>query len=294
MHARHSWLLAAVPILLTACAETPQPRVIAAPLPAFGEGDSYTFDHGSVRSVQQIAGDDVFWPDEHQAQIVTKRDVLLPPEEEALGNLRLHRALPASDVLFPLRPGSHVTFTTRMQQESAAGMLPPREDAWSCTVGSATSAQTPAGSFDTLPVSCEADGGAVLRSFLYAPSIGYYVRRESRDPDGVPRVATLVSYTVGNPPLSDDALNRRLRGIERALEAQVSGTPVSWSDPGSGASGSVQPMFTVQSADDQWCREFQELIRTNGRNYDLLGTACRDPAGLWQVQQVTPAQLAGP
>lgn len=267
-----------------------------APLPAFGEGDAYRFDDGATHQVERASGDTVAWRDSGHLSSVTSRDVLLPPLEEVVGNVQVRRRFTTRPDLFPLRPGRQVAFSA-MTERTRHGAPPQfiRED-WSCVVGDTVALRSRAGTFDTIRVDCgmrgAAGGPTLARTFFYAPSIGFYVRREDRAANGTTHVMTLTAFTVGNPPLSNGALTQRVRAISRALERQVSGTPVTWYDGNSGARGSVEPVLTVRAAGNQWCREFQETLRTAGRDYDLLGTACREPSGIWQVQQVTPNQIA--
>jgi len=283
-----------LPMVIAACGGGgDQPM---APMPAFGAGDTYSFDDGTVRRVEYVRGDTVVWRDQRDLPVVTSRDVLLPPSEQRAAGAQVRRRLATQADLFPLRPGRAVGFaaSTEWLQPHA----PPRivEERWTCAAGGRVPVQTQAGTFDTVRVDCQVqedpDGRNLTHTFFYAPTIGFYVRRVDSAPGNLVHTATLTGFTEGEPPLTGTALNQRLHAIKQALEQQLSGQWVPWTDRDSGAGGSVEPVFTVRSERNGWCREFRETLQTAGRSYDLLGTACREPTGIWQVQQVTPNRIA--
>jgi surface antigen len=70
---------------------------------------------------------------------------------------------------------------------------------------------------------------------------------------------------------------------QRALEAAPTGTPIAWTNPDSGHSGSVTPVRTYQSG-GTYCREFQNEVTIDGKKENAYGTACRQPDGSWKVQ----------
>src|SRR5215467_10849182 len=70
---------------------------------------------------------------------------------------------------------------------------------------------------------------------------------------------------------------------QRALESAPTGTPVAWSNPDSGHSGTITPTHTYQSG-GTYCREFQSDVVIDGKPDKAWGTACRQPDGSWKVQ----------
>lgn len=70
---------------------------------------------------------------------------------------------------------------------------------------------------------------------------------------------------------------------QRALESTPTGTPVAWSNPDTGHSGTVTPVKTYQSG-GTYCREFQSDVVIDGKPDKAWGTACRQPDGSWKVQ----------
>lgn len=287
-------LVLGMPALLAACASG---GPSSAPLPRYGIGDSYQFSDGTTRSVTSSSGRSVFWRLDKQGSLVTTRDVLLPPLVERAPGLEVRNSLGEDPSLFPLIPGKHVTFNSVTEWLPRGGRgARQSHQYWRCRVGGRASVQTPAGSFHTIRVDCAVrqPGSAQVmhQRYFYAPSIGFYVRREDRAGDGPSHRINLTAYSVGNPALADSALSQRIAAIQQALEHHVSGDPVTWRDPSSDASGSVDPLLTVRSRLYGWCREFRERISAAERRYDLKGTACRERGGTWQVREITPFRTA--
>jgi anti-sigma factor RsiW len=74
--------------------------------------------------------------------------------------------------------------------------------------------------------------------------------------------------------------------LRRALETQVSGTPVSWQNPDSGASGTVKPTRTFKNHSDQFCREYERVEKVGARTETVSGIACRGDDGQWRTRAV--------
>ena len=74
--------------------------------------------------------------------------------------------------------------------------------------------------------------------------------------------------------------------LRRALETQVSGTPVSWENPDSGASGMVKPTRTFKNQSDQFCREYERIETIGARRETISGIACRGDDGQWRTRAV--------
>ena len=101
-------------------------------------------------------------------------------------------------------------------------------------------------------------------------------------------VADLVSYTTSDPILSATALRQRSMELQRALEAQPSGSQTTWNDATTGADGKVTLLSTRLSDRYGWCRDFAERIRWSGRSYSLHGIGCRNPEKVWEIVMLAP------
>jgi hypothetical protein len=291
-----------LPVALAACGGGNSQDALSvtfptAPLPMYSRGDSYTFDDGTVDTVVGTANNTVQWRNESRSRFVTTRDVLLPPIGWADQAERGRRSFSAPDALFPLHPDSGVTVVAAAtQRPNKGGPDTTTQESWLCRVGDSQRIHEAMGWFDTVRVDCSEtempSGQSEQRTYFYAPSIGYYVQRVDRVGDAPPRMVRLVAWTDGNPPLPDSALQQRVAAIQRVLESQPNGAVVGWQDAAAQASGSVEPVSTARNEDGRWCRDFQEHIGAFGRRYALIGTACRETAGDWQVVNVGPLQAA--
>lgn len=74
--------------------------------------------------------------------------------------------------------------------------------------------------------------------------------------------------------------------LRRALETQVSGTPISWTNPDSGASGTVKPTRTFKNHNEQFCREYERVETIGARSETVSGIACRGDDGQWRTRAV--------
>lgn len=89
---------------------------------------------------------------------------------------------------------------------------------------------------------------------------------------------------AGAGQLMDQRTQRiQSEAVGRALETTAAGTSSSWTNPDSGASGSVTPLRTFQNSAGTYCREFQESIVVGGQTQQTVGTACRQPDGTWRT-----------
>jgi len=68
----------------------------------------------------------------------------------------------------------------------------------------------------------------------------------------------------------------------QALETAPTGTPTSWRNPDTGATYTVTPTRTYQTASGP-CREFTTQAVIDGKSEDVKGTACRQPDGSWKA-----------
>jgi hypothetical protein len=267
------------------------------PVPDYSVGDSYRFSDGTTESVVAVDQDQIRW-NGGDGTYLTSREVLLPRlgwiNQTVQGERRISAAAP---LLFPLQQGKSVVFSATRTVRPVTGGGPPVtvSENWRCEVEGTARMETWAGAFNTWRVTCamtekpEAPGSLIVqRSFYYAPEIGFYVRREERTGDGPVQEVELAGYTNAEPALPESAVRLRVGGIQQALERELSGGAASWHDPATGDAGEVRPVRTIRSGQYGWCRDFAERIRAAGRSYELRGTGCRNPSGIWDIVALTP------
>ncbi|MFQ5959595.1 MAG: RT0821/Lpp0805 family surface protein [Alphaproteobacteria bacterium] len=75
------------------------------------------------------------------------------------------------------------------------------------------------------------------------------------------------------------------RSAQQTLESTPTGQTSTWQNPDSGNSGTFTPTQTYQTAQGQYCREYQTTVTVGGQTEEAYGTACRQPDGSWQIVQ---------
>jgi surface antigen len=73
------------------------------------------------------------------------------------------------------------------------------------------------------------------------------------------------------------------RNAQQALESNKSNQSSSWVNPDTGNSGTITPVKTFQTAQGQYCREYQQTVIVGGQEQQAYGTACRQPDGSWLI-----------
>ena len=120
---------------------------------------------------------------------------------------------------------------------------------------------------------------ATTRTYLYAPAIGYYVRREDSDGENPPVVITLTDYTLAPRDLPPSVARLRSERMQAALQKLPSGDSLAWSDLG--YTGEVRPLRSYRDPARGFCREYTERIAGPLARFHVVATACRSAAGRW-------------
>ena len=92
----------------------------------------------------------------------------------------------------------------------------------------------------------------------------------------------LIGGMVGNL-LDQRDKQMAAEAAHRAMEAAPTGQSVGWKNPDSGLSGTVTPTKTYQTAEGNYCREYQTTVLIDGKQERATGTACRQADGTWRV-----------
>jgi surface antigen len=120
-------------------------------------------------------------------------------------------------------------------------------------------------------------GGATVGGLLAGVAGG--------SPAGIAAGAILGGLVGGAVGDRMDAADRRQANqtATQAFETAPSGTSVAWQNPDSGHHGEITPTRTYQTANGQYCREYQQTITIGGQPHQSYGTACRQPDGSWKI-----------
>jgi surface antigen len=70
---------------------------------------------------------------------------------------------------------------------------------------------------------------------------------------------------------------------QTALEYNKTGQSATWSNPDTGARGTVTPVRTFQSNQGQACREYRHDVKVGDKTEQVIGQACRQSDGTWKV-----------
>ena len=92
----------------------------------------------------------------------------------------------------------------------------------------------------------------------------------------------LIGGMVGNL-LDQRDKQMAAEAAHRAMESTPTGKSVAWQNPDSGHSGTVTPTRTYQTANGNYCRDYQTTVVIDGKNERATGTACRQPDGSWRI-----------
>lgn len=88
----------------------------------------------------------------------------------------------------------------------------------------------------------------------------------------------LAAYSLEEDRASmDNALNQ-------ALEANLSGTTLDWSNPNNGQKVQFTPVRTYQDKSGRFCREYRQDVFMDGESVPTFGLACRNEEGRWKTR----------
>ncbi len=96
-----------------------------------------------------------------------------------------------------------------------------------------------------------------------------------------------------SPALDMEDWRRAKGALGLALDPQGNGSPVAWDNPKSGARGAFTPVGAANAVDERICRAFLAEIGGSVSAKSLQGTACRDKAGEWSLDDVKPMSKPG-
>ena len=72
--------------------------------------------------------------------------------------------------------------------------------------------------------------------------------------------------------------------LNQALEVNLSGAPMTWSNPDSGQTASFTPVNTYQDKTGRFCREYRKDLVVGGETSSTFGLACRSDKGVWETR----------
>ena len=96
-------------------------------------------------------------------------------------------------------------------------------------------------------------------------------------------IGTLLGAYAGRTLAKNFGDNDRSRAVTAERQAVARNEAITWNNPQSGYSGTVEPRDTYRNTNGQLCREYTHTIYVDGRAETARGTACRQNDGTWQL-----------
>ena len=253
--------------------------------PLYEVGDVFAWSDGTVETVVRVGGNRIFWRSSDGSSFNADRNFVLPPSswDDSVGPGNAKSSLGA-DSLWPL-PDLRAKF--QVATSGPAGDETVRD--WSCSFRGRKKLTVPAGTFDTLVLTCErgqvAEGDWRYRTWFYAPAVRHYVRRVDSLADGTTRPIGLIAIRPGGKGWPAAARAGLDWAIQDALNEQPVGSGAEWSSTSLRAEFQIMPTGSREvGGGSQDCRTFV-LVRQFGedrRSYPAI--ACKDgETGTWLV-----------
>ncbi|MBD3661180.1 MAG: hypothetical protein HUJ11_03175, partial [Arenibacter algicola] len=83
------------------------------------------------------------------------------------------------------------------------------------------------------------------------------------------------------------------QALNKALEVNVSGNALTWTNPDTGRSAAFTPVRTYQDKSGQFCREYRKDVTVDGDTQSTFGLACRNGDGQWKTRYLILEDNAG-
>jgi len=249
--------------------------------PRLEVGESFRFNDGRSYRVAAVDAGTITWDTGNGGRLRTPAKLVPPGAQPRVRIDETSRVTAGDGALWPLANGTTALFRTSVERSDGTRS----EDIWSCTAAGPEPVRVSLGEFQAWRMNCDVLRGAQRQAEQmvahYAPAVRFFVRLETREGGGAPRVAELVDLLTIDPPLPSSAGGRRDAAMQVALESLPSGRDAAWRDPASGLAGKLRPVRTFKVRDGRFCREFEEDTASAQRFDRNRRLACRDPAGEW-------------
>lgn len=183
------------------------PQLVPAPLPSYQPGDNFRFDNGAEETVVAVDRQtgNVAWRRNRNRTMVRSRSFIFPDLEwkTAAASGGFETTAPV-DGLWPLKRGQAQDIDgTSFEFRNATERNIQSDVRLSCWVAGTVRLTVPAGTFDTVKVTCRRfiNQGRRFTSqinWFYAPDLGHYVQRETKSTlGGENSRVRLLSYSKG-------------------------------------------------------------------------------------------------
>jgi putative peptidoglycan binding protein len=262
---------------------------LGAAQPVYEAGDRFYYSDGSFESVLSLDGGRVLWESSDGTRRTALWNFVLPPlswySEHGSGSTE---ADTSPDVLWPLKPGTEVRFAVSGTLMESGPNPEPVFDLWYCRVHSLTRTTVPAGTFDTVPITCtvfrQPNGPKRTITWQYAPAVGHYIKRIDTSGDGKETPIELVGVELGGRDWPAAVRTGLDWAFQHALEEESSGKNVQWESSALPGRIEIEALGDVDFGGNAACRRFAATrFDAEGLKRVYPGIACRDADGVWAV-----------
>ncbi len=187
--------------------------LVPAPLPAYRQGDLFTYrdEKGRTLTREVVAStpERTEWVTESGYRFTKGADIFVPQLAwEGTSSRGRALSVKVEGGLWPLAYKKRSTVTIDYEKtDKKTGAVKRYSELWRCRVNKPRRFEVPAGDFDTYKVVCkrhDPETDAVTRTHIwyYAPALGHYVKRIKKYADGRRKEISLVSWRRGEPKLA--------------------------------------------------------------------------------------------
>lgn len=258
-------------------------------LPKYEPGEYYVFDDGTSELVTEISEGLVTWRNRSGGTRRAYPNFIIPDLSwTSTTRSSQGRASVSADFLWPLTVGRKGRFRFEQTLSPTDGSAPETLTRnWTCEVEGTAHVTVPAGSFDTVVVSCTRYSGNSgswrgKRRFFYSPELGHYVIREDRYRSHPYRKRELVAYGFNSTVLSEPDQIKLNQTLQSALARNKDGQVSIWKNRSGDITAMLVPVRSYTGPDGRKCREYRSIYSFDGRIRQNVRDVCRRPDGQWQ------------
>lgn len=253
--------------------------------PVYEVGDQIAWSDGLIETVVRVGGGKVFWRGSDGTSFNADPVFVIPPSswDGAAGPGSAEAAVETARI-WPWPRGKRINFKVSTTGPSGDELV--RD--WTCRGRGRTKLTVPAGTFDTLVITCSrgsaGEGEWVHRTWFYAPAARHYVRRVDRFADGSIRAVGLVAIRPGGKGWPAAARAGLGWAVQEVLSERAVGTSTDWGSTSVNANFEIMPTGSRTTAAGETCRTYVLIQHLHGGGRSYPAIACKaSVTGTWLV-----------
>ncbi|HXV26032.1 MAG TPA: peptidoglycan-binding domain-containing protein [Alphaproteobacteria bacterium] len=257
--------------------------------PVYEAGDRFYYSNGISETVLALESGRVVWESSDGTRRTAPWNFVLPPfawfGEHGSGSAEAEAPF---DLLWPLKPGTEARFSISATRMVSSTRPEDIFELWHCKVRSPVRVTVPAGTFDTLPIICDAfrqpSGPKRMMGWNYAPAVGHFVRRMERTGEEKVESVELVAVELGGRDWPAAARAGLGWALQHTLENESLGGRVNWESSALPGHIEIEALAETDFNGAEPCRRFAATrFDAEGMKRVYPGIACRASDGTWSV-----------